>query len=150
MTTERKRWWRQVAALTVVGSVVAGGLFGIVRATAESQKAAPAVENAAWSRSSAPAVAEVERSSASSGIVQASGALPAVPPVVPVVPLIPTPPVSFPAGLEPPAVAPVGGDPNMLPLVPPLPAVDLPKLPSAPTIANPIVPQVPAPPARSP
>ncbi len=167
MTTERKQWWRKVAAIAVGGSVVAGGLIG-VRARAGSQEpSAPVIEDAAWSRSSAPAapaVAEVGRHdtppASSEGVVPAGAALPIptpttpspVVPAVPTVPAIPAPPAPFPPNLEPVGAGPrapeagAGADKNLLPPVPSLPPIDLPKLPSAPTLPDAKL-TIPAPPA---
>ncbi|VTR94729.1 unnamed protein product [Gemmata massiliana] len=167
MTTERKQWWRKVAAIAVGGSVVAGGLIG-VRARAGSQEpSAPLIEDAAWSRSSAPAapaVAEVDRrdapSASSEGVVPAGAALPIptpttpspVVPAVPTVPAIPAPPAPFPPNLEPVGAGPrapeagVGADKNLLPPVPSLPPIDLPKVPGTPTLPD-TKPTIPVPPA---
>ncbi len=170
MTTERKQWWRKVVAVAVGGSVVTGGLLGIARAIERPEKS-PVVDNTAWIRPatptpSAPSVAEVERiGTPTSGVFQVSGTLPiptpdgvAVAPGLPVVPLIPVP-----TGLELDAARPripdaalIGGDKKMLPTVPPLPALELPKVPAAPGDVKLVVPpgdqqpKLPAPPAMLP
>ena len=157
MSTDSKKWWRKVVAFTAGGGVVAAGLFGIVRATAEPNKALPIVDHGAWARSpvptaTAPSVSEVERSAAPShGVVKVSATLP-IPrtnmgvPDVPIAPLIPVPPAPFPSGLEPPVAGPrapdaglVAADKIPLPALPAVPVVDLPKVPAAPMDLKPFV-----------
>lgn len=161
MTTERRKWWRKVAMASVGGTVVVGGLFGIVRATAppEPKPVAPLADEAVWTRSPAsaqpvPAVAEVDRTAAPSpGTVVPASATLAVPlpplptfpaaggPVVPAAPAAPAalPPVPVPSGIEPVGSGPrapdaglIGSEKLPLPPVPALPSVELPKMPAAP------------------
>lgn len=153
MTTERKRWWRKVATTAVGGVVVAGGLFGIVRATAQPQKepAAAAVQEQAWTRAAAaaPAVAEVERTPAPGYVTPASGTLPlpSFEVVSGVMPAVPLPPL---AGIEPASGprAPDAGliDKNALPAIP---SFELPKPPTPPA-PLPGIQMPPAPPALPP
>lgn len=126
MTTERKKWWRKVAMASVGGTVVVGGLFGIVRATAPPEKKPlePLADDTAWTRAPAPtpapapappapltpAVAAVERSEIHPGteshpgsVIPASAALAIPLPTLPAIPAGPAPaPVAPPAPSVPP------------------------------------------------
>lgn len=175
MTTERKKWWRNVAMASVGGTVVVGGLFGIVRATAppETKPLQPLADDTAWTRAPAhtppgapaapasqPAVAAVERNEALAGsVIPASAALPlpalpALPagpgaaPAVPPAPSAPPVPLVLPPVPTPTGVEPIGAGPrNPDAVVIAADKVPLPALPALPSVELPKAPAAPTAPA---
>jgi hypothetical protein len=171
MTQERKAWWRKVVVATVGGSVVAGGLFSLLRATAEP--ATPANHEQTWTKPATPSspatpsIAEVERSNTHNeniALVSASQPVPSpVAPALPIVPSVPVPSVPLPAVPVPSGIEPVSGpripDVNIpvpnhiaIPPVPALPSVEPPKLPATPAKPDvtPLTPPLPSVPVAPP
>ena len=178
MIAGRKRWWRAAALAAVGGGVIAGGWFGFVRATAPPTKpeANTPIEEPKWTRAAtpAPSVAEVGRAPADMpGAVVPAGATLPIPatddrgPVFPTVAatppiILPPAPIHVPAAPPSslPTIEPVAGprvpdaglipaDSSLLPVVPAMPAIEVPKPPAVkkpePLPMAPVVPPTPVP-----